>query len=89
MTKLIIGRGREFRGLYILDSIVPRPISCSGVTTPFKTITDWATPLLLLKKLCPQFSSFSSLDCESCQFAKITMFVLVLELINKLVLLLS
>ena len=26
--------------------------------------------LPLLKKLCPQFSSLSSLDCESCQFAK-------------------
>ena len=26
--------------------------------------------LSLLKKLCPQFSSLSSLDCESCQFTK-------------------
>ena len=26
--------------------------------------------LPLLKKLCPQFSSLSSLDCEFCQFAK-------------------
>ena len=37
MTKQIIGRGREFGGLYILDPIVPRPIACSGVTTPFET----------------------------------------------------
>ena len=37
MTKQIIGRGRESGGLYILDPIVPRPIACSGVTTPFET----------------------------------------------------
>ena len=28
-------------------------------------------PLSLLKKLSPQFSSFSSLNCESCQYAKL------------------
>ena len=37
MTKQIIGRGRESGGLYILDPTIPRPIACSGVTTPFKT----------------------------------------------------
>ena len=37
MTKQIIGRGRESGGLYILDPTVPRPIACSGVTTPFET----------------------------------------------------
>ena len=71
MTKQIIGRERESRGLYILDPAVPRPIACSGVTTPFKThcrLGHLSFPLL--KKLCPQFLSLSSLDCESCQFAK-------------------
>ena len=37
MTKQIIGRGQESGGLYILDHAVPRPIACSGVTTPFET----------------------------------------------------
>ena len=71
MMKQIIGRGRESRGLYILDPTVPRPIAYSGVTTPFKTHYRLGhLSLSLLKKLCPQFSSLLSLDCESCQFAK-------------------
>ena len=37
MTKWIIGRGRKARGLYILDHAEPRPVACSGVTTPFET----------------------------------------------------
>ena len=71
MTKQIIGRGRESGGLYILDPIVPRPIACSGVTTPFETHCRLGHHSLpLLKKLCPRFSSLLSLDCKSCQFAK-------------------
>ena len=71
MMKQIIGRGRESRGLYILDPTIPRPIACSGVTTPFETYCRLGhLSLPLLKKLCPQFSSLLSLDCESCQFAK-------------------
>ena len=37
MTKQIIGRGHEFRGLYILDPAVPRHVASSGATTPFET----------------------------------------------------
>ena len=71
MNKQIIGRRCESGGLYILDPTVPRPIACSGVTTPFETHCRLGHFLLpLLKKLCHQFSSFLSLDCESCQFAK-------------------
>ena len=72
MTKKIISRGRESRGLYILDPIVLRPIACFGVTIPFETHC-WLghLSLPLLKKLCPRFSSLLSLDCESCQFAKL------------------
>ena len=71
MTKQIISRCRESGGLYILDPTVPRPIVCSGVTTPFETHC-WLghLSLPLLKKLCPQFSSLLSLNCESCQFSK-------------------
>ena len=55
MTKQIIGRGR--------DHVVPRLIACSRVTTPFETHCRLDHPSLpLLKKLCPQFSSLSSLD---------------------------
>ena len=71
MTKQIIGKGHESGGLYILDSIVPRPIACSGVSTPFGTHRRLGhSSLPLLKQLCPQFSSLLSLDYESCQFAK-------------------
>ena len=71
MMKQIIGRGHESRDLYILDPIIPRPIACSKVTTPFETHCRLGHPSLpLLKKLCPQYSSLLSLDCESCQFAK-------------------
>ena len=71
MMKQIIGRGREFGVLYILDLTVLRPIACFGVTTPFETHYRLGHLLLpLLKKLCPQFSSLLSLDCEFCQFAK-------------------
>ena len=67
MKKQIIGRGHESGDLYILDSVVPRPIACSGVTTPFETHCKLGHPSLpLLKQLCFQFSSFPSLDCESC-----------------------
>ena len=47
--KQIIGRG-EFGGLYILDPIVPRPIACSGVTTPFETNCRFDHPSLPLLK---------------------------------------
>ena len=71
MTKQIIGRGRESGCLYILDPTVPRPIDCSGVTTPFETNCRLGhLSLPLLKKPCPQFSSLLSLNYESCQFAK-------------------
>ena len=71
MTKQIIGRGRESGGLYILDPAISKPIACSGVTIPFETHCRLGHPsLLLIKKLCPQFLSQPSLDCESCQFAK-------------------
>ena len=54
MTKQIIGRGRESRGLYILDHVVPRLVACSGVTTPFEMHCRLGHPSLpLLKKLCP------------------------------------
>ena len=53
MTKHIIGRGHESRGLYILDHAVLRPVSCCRVTTLFETHCLLGHPSLpLLKKLC-------------------------------------
>ena len=54
MMKRIIGRGREFEGLYILNHAVRRLVACFGVTTPFETHRQLGHPSLpLLKKLCP------------------------------------
>ena len=72
MTKRIIGRGRESRGLYIIETEVPKFIACSGVVIPFELYYRLGhSSLPLLKKLYPQFSSLSSLNCESCQYAKL------------------
>ena len=71
-TKRNIGRGRESGGLYILDTKVPKFVACSRVVTPFELHYRLCHPsLYLLKKLYPQFSSQSSLNCESCQYAKL------------------
>ena len=64
--KQIIGRGRESRGLYILDTEVSKSV------TPFNLHCLLGHPSLsLLKKLYPQFSSISSLNCKSCQYSKL------------------
>ena len=70
--KRVISREHESGGLYILDTEVPTPIACFGVVTSFKSHCRLGHPYLsLLKKLYPQFLSLSSLNCESCQRAKI------------------
>ena len=72
LTKQIIGRGRESGGLYILETEVPRSVAGSGVVTLIESHCHLGYPSLsLLKKLYPQFSSLSSLNCESCQYAKL------------------
>ena len=56
MTKQIIGRGCESGGLYVLDHRVLRPITCSGVITPFETHCRLGHPSLsLLKELSTIF----------------------------------
>ena len=72
LTKRVIGRGRESRGLYILETKVPTLVACSGVVTPFELHCRLGHPSLsLLKKLYRQFSDLSSLNCELCQYAKL------------------
>ena len=34
--KRVLSRGHEFRGLYILETMVPKSVFCSRVVTPFK-----------------------------------------------------
>ena len=71
-TKRIIGKGREPGGFYILDTKVPKSVVCSGVATPFELHCRLGHPFVsLLKKLYPQFSSLSSLNCESYQYVKL------------------
>ncbi|XP_019184263.1 PREDICTED: uncharacterized protein LOC109179154 [Ipomoea nil] len=69
LTKRVIGKGRESGGLYILDTTRWEPIACSSVVTLVEAHCRLGHPFLpLLKKLCPQFSSLSSLHlfCGFC-----------------------
>ena len=51
---------------------MPKFVTCSRVVTSFELHYRLGHPSLpLLKKLYPQFSSLSSLNCESCQYAKL------------------
>ena len=61
MTKQIIGRGRESRGLYILDPTVPRPIACSRVTTPFETLSVGSSFVAIIKEIVPSVFEFAIL----------------------------
>ena len=71
-TKRVIGRGRKSGGLYILETEVSMLVACSGVVTQLELHCCLGHPSLsLLKKLYPQFSSLSSLNCESCQYARL------------------
>ena len=71
-TKRVIGRGRKSGALHILKTNVPTHVACSEVVTQFELQCRLGHPSLsLLKKLYPQFSSLSSLNYESCQYAKL------------------
>ena len=39
--KGIIGRGREYEGLYILEIVVPKSVACFGVVTHSNYIIAW------------------------------------------------
>ena len=71
-TKQIIGKGHEFGGLCILETEVSKSIACPGVVTPFELHCRLGHPSFsMLKKLYPQFSSISLLNCLLCQNAKL------------------
>jgi hypothetical protein len=71
-TRNIIGRGEACGGLYVFDNVPSKSTSCSSVTSSaIQLHCQLGHPSLpLFKKLCPQFSSLSTLHCESCQYAK-------------------
>ena len=72
LMKQIIGRGRESGGFYILETEVPKSVTCSGVVIPFELHCRLGhSSLSLLNKPYPQFSSLSSLNCESCQYTNL------------------
>ena len=72
MTKQVIGRGQESGGLYILDLKLPKLIACSRIASLQEVLYRLGhSSLSLLKKLFPQFSSLSSLNCELCQYDKL------------------
>jgi len=71
VTKKIIGRGYESGGLYLFDHQVSQAVACPIVPSPFEVHCRLGHPsLFVLKKLYPKFRSLSSLNCDSCQFAK-------------------
>ena len=47
LTKRVIGRGQESKGLYILDPELPKPIACSGIATRTNFIIAWIIRLFL------------------------------------------
>ena len=66
-TNQIIGRGRVFGRLYVLDPELPRSTACSSVLTPFEAHCQLGHPSLSsLKRVFPQFNNLSFLDFESC-----------------------
>ncbi|KAL4011672.1 hypothetical protein IC575_028733 [Cucumis melo] len=71
VTKKIIDRGYESGGLYLFDHQVSQVVACPVIPSPFEVHCRLGHPsLFVLKKLYPEFRSLSSLNCDSCQFAK-------------------
>ncbi|KAL0541786.1 hypothetical protein IC582_021843 [Cucumis melo] len=71
VTKKIIGRGYESGDFYLFDHQVSQAVACPVVPSPFEVHCRLSHPsLFVLKKLYPEFRSLSSLNCDSCQFAK-------------------
>lgn len=67
VTNQVIGKGHLSGDLYILDEWEPRFVACSAVISPFEAHCRLGhLSLPLLKKICPQFQSIPSLECESC-----------------------
>ena len=69
ITKQIIGKGYESRGLYIWEN---SPIACTSMESAIKLHQQLDYPsLTLFNHLYPQYNSITTLDCEPCQYAKL------------------
>nr|GEU58021.1 uncharacterized mitochondrial protein AtMg00810-like [Tanacetum cinerariifolium] len=65
-TKKIIGRGRKYDGLYVYEQEVSKSLVGLSSSSPFKTHCRLGHPSLQsIKKLCPEYSHLSSLNCDS------------------------
>ncbi|GJZ74988.1 retrovirus-related pol polyprotein from transposon TNT 1-94 [Tanacetum coccineum] len=70
-TKKIIGRGRKCDGLYVFEPKVSKSLVGLSSSSPFEAHCRLGHPSLQsLKKICPEYSHLSSLNCDSCEFAK-------------------
>ncbi|KAJ9539489.1 LOW QUALITY PROTEIN: hypothetical protein OSB04_032222 [Centaurea solstitialis] len=70
-TKQIIGRGRELGELYIFEPEELKSQAALASLSLFELHCRLGHPSLQsLKRLYPQLSHLSSLNCDSCQFAK-------------------
>ena len=71
VMKKIIGRGYELGRLYLFSHQVRQAVMCHVIPSTFEVHCRLGHPsLFVLKKLYPEFRSLSSLNCDSCQFAK-------------------
>nr|GEV36965.1 retrotransposon-related protein [Tanacetum cinerariifolium] len=69
--KKIIGRGIKCDGLYVFEPEVLEFFVGLSSSSPFEAHCRLGYPSLQsLKKLCPEYSHLSSLNCDSCEFAK-------------------
>ncbi|GJY46508.1 hypothetical protein Tco_0435571 [Tanacetum coccineum] len=72
-TKKIIGRVRKCDGLYVFEPEVLKSLVELSSSSPFEAHYHLGHPSLQsLKKLCHEYSHLSSLNCDSCEFAKHT-----------------
>nr|GEW25963.1 Gag-Pol polyprotein [Tanacetum cinerariifolium] len=70
-TKNIIGRGRKCDCLYVFEQEVSKSLVGFSLSSPFEEHCRLGHPSLQsLKKLCPGYSHLSSLNYDSCEFAK-------------------
>ncbi|GJW28735.1 retrovirus-related pol polyprotein from transposon TNT 1-94 [Tanacetum coccineum] len=70
-TKKIIGRGQKCDGLYVFEPEVSKSLVRLSSSSLFEAHCRLGHPSLQsLKKLCPEYSHLSSLNSDSCEFAK-------------------
>ncbi|GJV83577.1 retrovirus-related pol polyprotein from transposon TNT 1-94 [Tanacetum coccineum] len=70
-TKWVISRGRKSNGLYVFEPKVSKSLVGLSSSSLFEAYCRLGHPSIQsLKKLCPEFSHLSSLNYDSCEYAK-------------------